>query len=153
MGKQRSRENSITRNKKAFFEYVIDETFEAGISLTGAEIKSIRAKKVSISEGYCFFDNHGVFKIRGMRVSEFKNAGYVHQNPDRDKLLLLTKNELKKIHNRLKDQGITVVPIEVFISKKGFAKLEIGLGKGKKNYDKRESIKGRDIDREIKRYL
>ncbi len=152
MTKKKNREHSVTRNKKAFFEYAIEETFEAGIVLTGAEIKSIRAKKVSISEGYCFFDDKQVFKIRGMRIAEFKNAGYVQQNPDRDKCLLLTKNELKKITNKLKDQGITVIPIEVFISPKGFAKLEIGLGKGKKIYDKRESLKDKDIRREINNF-
>jgi len=150
--KKKNREHSVTRNKKAFFEYAIEETFEAGIVLTGAEIKSIRAKKVSISEGYCYFDDKQVFKIRGMRIAEFKNAGYVQQNPDRDKCLLLTKNELKKITNKLKDQGITVIPIEVFISPKGFAKLEIGLGKGKKIYDKRESLKDKDIRREINNF-
>lgn len=152
MTKKKNREHSVTRNKKAFFEYAIEETFEAGIVLTGAEIKSIRAKKVSISEGYCYFDDKQVFKIRGMRIAEFKNAGYVQQNPDRDKCLLLTKNELKKITNKLKDQGITVIPIEVFISPKGFAKLEIGLGKGKKIYDKRESLKDKDIRREINNF-
>jgi len=150
--KKKNREHSVTRNKKAYFEYAIEETFEAGIVLTGAEIKSIRAKKVSISEGYCFFDDKQVFKIRGMRIAEFKNAGYVQQNPDRDKCLLLKKNELKKITNKLKDQGITVIPIEVFISPKGFAKLEIGLGKGKKIYDKRESLKDKDIRREINNF-
>ena len=152
MAKKKQREHSITRNKRAYFEYTIGETFEAGIALTGAEIKSIRDKKVSISEGYCFFDDRGIFKIKGMRISEFKNAGYVQQNPDRDKLLLLTKTELKKVRNKLKDQGITIVPIEVFISSKGFAKIEIGLAKGKKIYDKRDSLKDKDVNKEIKKY-
>jgi SsrA-binding protein len=107
---------------------------------------------VSISEGYCFFDVHGIFKIKGMRISEFKNAGYVQQNPDRDKLLLLTKTELKKVRNKLKDQGITIVPIEVFISSQGFAKIEIGLAKGKKIHDKRDSLKDKDVNKEIKKY-
>jgi SsrA-binding protein len=152
VAKKKQREHSITRNKKAFFEYTVGETFEAGIVLTGAEIKSIRDKKVSISEGYCFFDVHGVFKIKGMRISEFKNAGYAQQNPDRDKLLLLTKTELKKVRNKLKDQGITIVPIEVFISSQGFAKIEIGLAKGKKIHDKRDSLKDKDVNKEIKKY-
>lgn len=152
MAKKKQRKHSITRNKRAYFEYTIGETFEAGIVLTGAEIKSIRDKKMSISEGYCFFDNRGIFKIKGMRISEFKNAGYVQQNPDRDKLLLLTKTELKKVRNKLKDQGITIVPIEVFISSKGFAKIEIGLAKGKKIYDKRDSLKDKDVNKEIKKY-
>jgi len=152
VAKKKQREHSITRNKRAYFEYKIGETFEAGIVLTGAEIKSIRDKKVSISEGYCFFDDRGIFKIKGMRISEFKNAGYAQQNPDRDKLLLLTKTELKKVRNKLKDQGITIVPIEVFISSQGFAKIEIGLAKGKKIHDKRDSLKDKDVNKEIKKY-
>ncbi len=153
MAKKKKREHSISTNKKAYFEYAIEEKYEAGIVLTGAEIKSVRDKKVSISEGYCYFDGDNVFKIRGMRINEFKNAGYVGQNPDREKLLLLTKHELKKIQNKLKDQGMTVVPLEVFISPKGFAKLEVGVGKGKKYHDKRESLKDKDIKREIDRYI
>lgn len=151
--KKKVRAHSISRNKRAYFEYMIEETFEAGIVLTGPEIKSVRAKKVTISEGYCFFDASGIFKMKGMRISEFKNAGYVGQNPDRDKLLLLSKNELKKISNKLKDQGNTVVPIEMFISEKGFAKIEIGIAKGKKLHDKRESLKDRDVSREINKYV
>lgn len=150
--RKQQRENSITRNKKAFFEYSIDESFEAGVVLTGAEIKSIRAKKVSIGEAYCFFDDEGIFKIKGMRISEFKNAGYVEQDPDRDKLLLLNKNELKKIRGKLKDQGNTVIPLEVFISEKGYAKIEIAVARGKKMHDKRDSLKDRDVQREIDRY-
>jgi SsrA-binding protein len=153
VAKKKQRENSISKNKRAYFEYAIEDTYEAGIVLTGAEIKSVRDKKVSIGEAYCFFDPEGIFKIKGMRINEFKNAGYVGQNPDREKLLLLTKNELKKIKNKLKDVGYTVVPIEVFISSKGFAKLEVGIGKGKKYHDKRESLKDKDVKREIDRYV
>ena len=152
MAKKKERENSITRNKRAYYEYTISDTYEAGLVLTGPEIKSIRAKKVSISEAYCYFDDRGVFKIKGMRISEFKNAGYAPQDPDRDKLLLLSKSELRKIRNQLKDQGVTVVPIELFISAKGYAKVEIGLGRGKKLHDKRDSIKDKDVKREISRY-
>ena len=153
MAKKKQRENSVTRNKRAFYEYSIGDTFEAGLVLTGAEIKSIRAKKVSISEAYCFFDEDGVFKIKGMRISEFKNAGYVSQDPDRVKLLLLNKTELNKIRNQLKDQGNTVVPLEVFISEKGFAKLEVAIAKGKKLHDKRDSLKDKDVQREMGKYV
>ena len=153
MAKKKQRENSITRNKRAFYEYAIGDSFEAGLVLTGAEIKSVRAKKVSISEAYCFFDEDGIFKIKGMRISEFKNAGYVGQNPDREKLLLLNKQELNKIKNQLMDQGNTVVPLEVFISEKGFAKLEVAIAKGKKLHDKRDSLKDRDVQREIGKYV
>lgn len=153
MAKKKQRENSITRNKKAFYEYAIGETFEAGLVLTGAEIKSVRAKKASISEAYCFFDEDGIFKIKGMRIAEFKNAGYVNQNPDRDKLLLLNKTELKKIRKELKDQGNTVIPLELFISDKGYAKLEIAVAKGKKLHDKRESLKDKSVQKEINKYV
>lgn len=153
MAKKKQRENSITRNKRAFYEYSIGDSFEAGLVLTGAEIKSVRAKKVSISEAYCYFDEDGIFKIKGMRISEFKNAGYVGQNPDREKLLLLSKQELNKIKNQLKDQGNTVVPLEVFISDKGYAKLEVAVAKGKKLHDKRDSLKDRDVQREIGKYV
>ncbi|PCJ67422.1 MAG: SsrA-binding protein [Bacteroidetes bacterium] len=153
MAKKKQRDNSITRNRRASFEYSLDERFEAGIVLTGPEIKSIRHKKVSIGEAYCFFDDSGVLKIKGMRISEFKNAGYVEQNPDRDKLLLLTKTELKKIRIKLRDQGNTIIPLEVFISSKGFAKLEISIARGKKYHDKRETLKDKDVQREIEKYV
>ena len=99
MAKKKERDNSITKNRRASFEFALEERYEAGIVLTGPEIKSIRAKKVSISEAYCYIDSKGILRIKGMRISEFKNAGYMLQNPDREKLLLLTKNELKKINN------------------------------------------------------
>ena len=152
MAKKKERDNSITKNRRASFEFALEERYEAGIVLTGPEIKSIRAKKVSISEAYCYIDSSGILRIKGMRISEFKNAGYMLQNPDREKLLLLTKNELKKINNKLKDQGNTIVPIEVFISPKGFAKIEIAIARGKKYHDKRESLKDKDVQREISRY-
>jgi SsrA-binding protein len=152
VAKKKERDNSITKNRRASFEFALEERYEAGIVLTGPEIKSIRAKKVSISEAYCYIDSSGILRIKGMRISEFKNAGYMLQNPDREKLLLLTKNELKKINNKLKDQGNTIVPIEVFISPKGFAKVEIAIARGKKYHDKRESLKDKDVQREISRY-
>ena len=153
MAKKKQRPNSITRNKRAYFEYAIEDVFEAGIVLTGPEIKSIRDKKVSISEAYCFFNEQGIFMIKGMRIAEFKNAGYALQNPDREKLLLLNKTELKKIRNKLRDQGNTVVPIELFINEKGYAKLEIGIGRGKKLHDKRESLKDKDVQREMWKFV
>jgi SsrA-binding protein len=153
VAKKKQHDNSITKNRKASFEFALEERFEAGMVLTGPEIKSIRAKKVSIGEAYCFIDDKGILKIKGMRISEFKNAGYVEQNPDRDKLLLLTKNELKKIKNKLRDQGNTIIPIEVFISSKGFAKIEIAIARGKKHHDKRESLKDKDVQREIDRFV
>lgn len=151
MAKKKTRAGSVVKNKKAHFEYAIEDTFVAGLVLTGPEIKSIRAAKVSIGEAYCYFDGD-ILKIKGMHVNEFKNAGYVEQEPNRERLLLLNKHELKKIKIKLNEQGFTLVPIELFISEQGFAKLEIGLGKGKKHYDKRESLKNKDVQREIERY-
>jgi SsrA-binding protein len=152
MAKKKSdRPGSITKNRKASFEYTLEERFEAGIVITGAEIKSIRAGKVSISEAYCFFDGD-ILKIKGMYINEFKNAGYVDQNPNRDKLLLLKKTELKKIRTKINEKGLTLIPTEVFISEKGFAKIEIALAKGKNTVDKRQSLKEKDVKREVERY-
>lgn len=139
------------RNRKATFEYAIEQEFEAGMVLTGPEVKSIRDGKASISEAYCFLTNTGI-KIKGMHIAEFKNAGYVEQEPLRERVLLLNKSELKKLRNKMKDQGYTIVPMELFFSDTGYAKLKIGLGRGKKNYDKRQDIKSKDVKREIDRY-
>lgn len=148
---KKQREGSVVRNKRASFDYALEDRFVAGLVLTGPEIKSIRAGKVRIAESYCYFDG-SVLKVKGMHVSEFKNAGYVEQKPDRDRLLLLNKHELKKIKGHLDEKGYTLVPVELFISKEGYAKLEVALGKGKKNYDKRQDIKEKDVKRDIERY-
>jgi len=139
------------KNRRAYHDYAIEQEFTAGISLTGPEVKSVRAGKASISEGYCYMTDRGLF-IKGMHVAEFKNAGYAEQEPLRDRALLLNNNELKKLRGKLKDQGYTVVPIELFFSETGYAKLQIGLGRGKKNYDKREDLKSKDVKRELERY-
>lgn len=139
------------KNRKASFDYFIEQEFTAGIVLTGAEVKSIRDGKGSISEAYCFLTDNGIM-IKGMHIPEFKNAGYVEQKPTRDRVLLLNKNELKKLRNRMKDQGYTIVPLELFFSETGYAKLRIGLGRGKKNYDKRQDIKSKDVKREMDRF-
>ena len=138
------------KNKKASFEYFLLEKFTAGIQLTGTEIKSIRESKASIAEAYCLFVNNELF-IRNMHISEYTYGTYNNHEPRRDRKLLLTKRELKKLNNRLKEQGTTIVPTLMYINDKGFAKLEIALAKGKKQYDKRETIKGKDIQREMDR--
>ncbi len=139
------------KNRKAYFEYAIEFEMEAGLVLTGPEVKSVRDGKASISEAYCFLTNNGI-KIKGMHIAEFKNAGYVEQEPTRLRDLLLNKRELKKLRDKMKDQGYTIVPIELFFAASGYAKLRIGLGRGKKNYDKRQDIKSKDVQREIDRY-
>ncbi len=139
------------KNRKATFEYAIEMEFDAGLVLTGPEVKSLRDGKASISEAYCFLTDNGI-KIKGMHIAEFKNAGYVEQIPTRERSLLLNKGELKKLSNKMKDQGYTIVPMELFFADSGYAKLKIGLGRGKKNYDKRQDIKSKDVQREIDRY-
>lgn len=138
------------KNKKASFEYFLLEKFIAGIQLTGTEIKSIRESKASISEAYCLFINEELF-IRNMHISEYTYGTYNNHDPKRDRKLLLTKRELRKLKTNLDQQGNTVVPTLLFINEKGLAKIEIALAKGKKLYDKRETIKGRDIQREMDR--
>jgi SsrA-binding protein len=145
-------DNIYIKNRPATFEYAIEDRLTAGIVLTGSEIKSIRAGKVSFNDSYCFFDKNELW-IRSLHIAEYVNAGYAGHIPVHDRKLLLTRKELKKWHLKVKEKGLTIVPLVVLINEKGFAKVEIGLGRGKKVHDKRETIKNRDVEREIKRYL
>lgn len=138
------------KNKKAGFEYFLLEKFIAGLVLTGTEIKSIRGGKASINEAYCVFTGHELF-VRNMHISEYDFGTYNNHEPRRDRKLLLTARELRKLKTRLDEKGLTLVPTHLFINDKGFAKLEIALGKGKKLYDKRETTKKKDIEREMER--
>ena len=145
-------ENVYIKNRPATFEYAIEDRLKAGIVLTGSEIKSVRNGKVSFNDSYCFF-NDGELWIKSLHIAEYVNAGYAGHSPVRDRKLLLQKKELAKWHAQVKEKGYTIVPLAMFINENGFAKLEIGLGKGKKIHDKRESIKSRDVEREMKRYI
>ena len=138
------------RNKKAGFSYFLLEKFVAGIVLTGTEIKSIRAGKASINEAYCGFEA-GELYVRNMHIAEYDYGTYNNHDPKRDRKLLLTARELKKLKAKLEEKGLTLVPTHLFISEKGFAKLEIALAKGKKLYDKRETTKQKDVQRELER--
>lgn len=144
---------TITKNKKAYFEYSILEKDSAGIKLQGSEVKSIRSGKVSITEAYCYILDGEIF-IKGMHISEYTEGGkhYNHQ-PLRDKKLLMKKKEIAKLDKSLGEKGLTIIPLELIITDKGLIKLEIGLAKGKHNYDKRNSIKEKDIKRDIERSL
>jgi SsrA-binding protein len=134
-------------NRKVKFEYEVIETFTAGMQLFGSEIKSIRAGKVSMVDTFCFFKENELF-VKGMNIS---NDGVVFApNATRERKLLLNKKELKSLNNDLVD-GLSIVPYRIFLNENGFAKLEIILGKGKKLYDKRQSIKKKDIERDLKR--
>lgn len=138
------------RNKKAGFEYFLLEKFIAGMVLSGTEIKSIRSGKASINEAYCAFVAGELF-VRNMHIAEYDYGTYNNHDPRRDRKLLLTARELKKLRTKLDEKGLTLVPTHLFISEKGFAKLEIALAKGKKLYDKRETTKKKDIQRELER--
>lgn len=140
------------KNRKASFEYAFLDKFIAGLQLTGTEIKSIREGKANINEGFCVFNREELF-IRNMHVAHYFNGTYNNVEEKRDRKLLLNRNELNKLQNKLKDQGLTIIPLRLFISDKGFAKLEIALAKGKKLFDKREDIKKKDNQREMDRRM
>ena len=140
------------KNKKAYFDYEILDKYTDGIKLLGTEIKSIRESKASIKEAYCYVDNGEVF-IKNMHITEYANGGFINHEPYRLRKLLLNKKEIEKIEKKLKDVGITIVPLVMFISEKGYAKLEIGIAKGKKLYDKRESLKQKDTKRDLDRLV
>ncbi len=138
------------KNRRASFEYFFLEEFTAGLSLTGTEIKSIRQGKVNFQDAYCLFMD-GELYIRSLHISPYTEGTHYNHDPMRDRKLLLTKREMRKLNENLKDQGLTIIPVRLFTSERGFAKLNIALAKGKKLYDKRDSIKEKDIKRETDR--
>ncbi|MBS1591659.1 MAG: SsrA-binding protein SmpB [Bacteroidetes bacterium] len=138
-------------NRQAYFNYYIEDKYVAGIVLLGTEVKSIRESKVSFNDAFCLFDD-GELWVRGLYIAEYKLGTTNNHIAVHDRKLLLTKRELKKLQAALKEKGLTIVPLRVFINDKNLVKLEIGLAKGKKTHDKRETIKKRDIEREIKQY-
>jgi len=148
----KSQSENINKNRKASFEYAFLEKFDAGIQLTGPEIKSIRAKQTNISDAYCIFMNNEPW-VKNLHISNYTEASYNNLDPKRDRKLLLKRKELKKLSEKLKDKGLAIVPTKLFISESGYAKLEIALAKGKKIYDKREDIKGRDAKRSMDRAM
>jgi SsrA-binding protein len=140
------------KNRSAYFEYFIDDKYTAGIMLTGTEIKSLRTGKASFNDSYCIFHKGELF-IKSFHIAEYAFGNLNNHDPLRERKLLLNKRELKKIETRLKEKGYTLIPLRLFFNEKNLAKVEIGLGKGKKMHDKRETIKQRDTEREIKRYI
>ena len=137
-------------NRKAYYEYSFELKYIAGIVLQGTEIKSLRSGKASFNDSYCIFDR-GELYVKSLHISEYAYGTYTNHEPLQERKLLLTKRELRKLESKIKEKGYSIIPLKIFISEKGFAKVEIGLGKGKKSYDKRESIKERETDRDIKR--
>ncbi len=140
------------RNKRATFDYEILETYTAGIVLSGTEIKSIRLGKASLTDCFCYFHD-GELYVKGMNVAEYAWGTYNNHQPRRDRKLLLNKKELRKIERALQDKGLTVVGLKLFINDRGLAKLNIGIAKGRKNYDKREYLKEKDTRRELDRAM
>ena len=137
-------------NRKALHEYYIEGRYNAGMVLTGTEIKSLRTGKVSFNDSYCFFQNNELF-VKSLHIAEYKYGTDANHDPLQDRKLLLTKRELRKLETKIKEKGYSIIPLRIFINEKGLAKMEIGLAKGKKNYDKRDTIKNRELERELKR--
>ena len=142
----------IAVNRKAYHDYEIEEKYEAGLSLTGSEVKSIRAGKVSLKESYVSFTN-GEAYVKGMHIAEYKDATYNNHDEYRDRKLLLHKREINKLFNRCKIQGYTCVPLKLYYNNSGLIKIEIALAKGKTLYDKRESSKQKTMERAAKQAM
>ena len=137
-------------NKKAYYEYFFEDTYTAGIVLAGTEIKSLRSGKASFNDSYCVFEKGELF-VKSLHISEYAFGTNANHEPLQERKLLLNKRELRKWEAKVKEKGYSIIPLKIFLTEKGLAKMDIGLGKGKKNFDKRETIKGRENDRDIKR--
>jgi len=142
--------NIVIKNKKASHDYEFLEKFVAGIILSGTEIKSIRLGKATIADSYCFFNNSELF-IKGMHIAEYWWGNLNNHDPLRERKLLLTSRELRKIERKIKETGLTIIVMKIFINDRGLAKAEIAISRGKKEYDKRETLKRKDATREMDR--
>jgi SsrA-binding protein len=151
MSKQEKKHSLSFQNKRVYFDYNIFEKFEAGIVLTGTEVKSIRESKVSLNGAFCLFNDKELF-LKGSDVAAYKEGSYMNHDPKRDRKLLLHRKELNKLKKKLEEKGLTIVPIRLYSNEKGMFKIEIGLAKGRKAVDKRNYIKDREIQRELKEY-
>ncbi|MCM1490312.1 MAG: SsrA-binding protein SmpB [Muribaculum sp.] len=140
------------KNKRAYFDYEIGDTYTAGMVLTGTEIKSIRDGKASLADSYCLVE-HGEIWVKGMNISEYFYGSYNNHIARRDRKLLLSKKEIAKIEKAIADPGYTLIPLKIFISERGYAKLLIGIARGKKQYDKRQTIKEREDKRMLDRMM
>ena len=140
------------RNKKAWHDYEILDKYVAGIQLSGTEIKSIREGKANLVDSYCQF-YEGELYVRGMHISEYEFGNLNNHAPSRERKLLLTKRELRKLEKNVREKGLTIIALRLFIATNGYAKLEIALAKGKKEYDKREDLKKKDTQRQLDRFM
>ncbi|HOO84594.1 MAG TPA: SsrA-binding protein SmpB [Prolixibacteraceae bacterium] len=146
-------QNNINiKNKKAFFEFEIIESFVAGLQLQGTEIKSIREGKAGLVDSYCQFFNHELY-VKNMHIAEYFFGSLNNHESKRERKLLLQRRELNKLERKVKETGLTIVPLRLFMTDRGLAKMEIGLARGKKTYDKRETLKRNDAKRDIDRAM
>lgn len=137
-------------NKKAKFEYLFHDKYEAGVQLAGTEVKSVRLGQVNMVDAFCYLHNGELF-IKNLHISEYKEGTYNNHIAKRERKLLLNKKELKKIDRRVREKGVTIIPYKVYLNERGFVKVEIHTATGKKNHDKRDSIKDRDNKRDLER--
>lgn len=151
MANSKNAEKAVAQNKKAYHDYFVLETYEAGIELFGTEVKSIRAGKLNLKDSWCSIDGGEIF-VNGMHISPYENGNIFNRDPLRVKRLLMHKKEINRLYGTVKQQGLSLVPLSVYFVN-GRAKLEIGLCKGKKNYDKREDMAKRDASRNIERAM
>jgi SsrA-binding protein len=147
---ERFRKDINIKNRQATFEYELIDKYIAGLVLRGTEIKSIREGKVNLQDGYCYFSNGELF-VKGINITPYSQGTHYNHEAQRERKLLLRHSELKKMESKVEEKGLTLVPLRLFINDRGFAKLEIALARGKKLHDKRESIKERDVKRELSR--
>jgi SsrA-binding protein len=140
------------KNRSVFHDFFIDQKYEAGMVLLGTEVKSLRAGKASFNDSYCIL-HKGELWLKSLHIAEYSHGSVNNHDPVRDRKLLLQKREITKIAAKLKEKGYTLVPLRIFLNDKRLMKIEIGLAKGKKMHDKRETIRQKDVEREMKRYL
>ncbi|MEY4049719.1 MAG: SsrA-binding protein [Bacteroidota bacterium] len=152
MAKSKPVQAKELNNRQAYFNYHIEDKYEAGIVLLGTEVKSIREGKVSFNDSFCMFDK-GELWVRGLFINAYSHGNANNHIEVHDRKLLLQKRELDKLETKVKEKGYSIIPLRIFFNDKHYAKVEIGVGKGKKEFDKRETIKSRDVDKEIKRLL
>jgi SsrA-binding protein len=150
MAKDRFAKTVNIQNRQARFEYELLDKYVAGIMLMGTEIKSIREGKVTLQDGYCYFNNGELF-VKGVNISPYAQGTHYNHEATRERKLLLKRSEIKKLEGKIEEKGLTLIPTRLFINDRGFAKIEIALGRGKKTHDKRNSIKERDAKRELDR--
>lgn len=140
------------KNRQAYYDYFIDVKYDAGIVLLGTEVKSLRQGKASFNDSYCII-HKGEIWVKSMHIAEYSHGTVNNHDPMRDRKLLLEKREIRKIEAKLKEKGYTLIPLRIYFNEKNLAKMEIGLARGKKQHDKRDSIRQKDAEREMKRFL